>query len=209
MLTVDKQKHITTLFLDIGGVLLSDGWDRDSRKDASAYFHIDHLDMEERHHINFSTYELGKLSLNDYLASVVFHEHRDFSITAFKKFMFSQSKPFPKMLKLIRLLKKKYQLKIAAVSNEGRELNLYRINKFGLDDIVDNFISSCFVHLSKPDLDLFRLAIDTMQSPISKILYIENQPVFVANAASLGINTILHKDYEMTLAQLAAFGLKP
>ncbi|WP_199120258.1 HAD family hydrolase [Pedobacter sp. ASV28] len=206
---MERQKHITTLFLDIGGVLLSDGWDRNARKDASAHFHIDHLAMEERHHINFSTYELGKLSLNDYLASVVFNEGRDFSTTAFKKFMFSQSKPLPNMLKLIRLLKKKYQLKIAAVSNEGRELNQYRIHKFRLDDIIDTFISSCFVHLSKPDLDLFRLAIDTMQSPVSKILYIENQPIFVANAAALGISTILHRDYDTTLAQLSIFGLKP
>ncbi|WAC39390.1 hypothetical protein [Pedobacter sp. SL55] len=110
---MERQKHITTLFLDIGGVLLSDGWDRNSRKDASEHFHIDHLAMEERHHINFSTYELGKLSLNDYLASVIFYERRDFSITAFKKFMFSQSKPLPNMLKLVRMLKKNINLRLS------------------------------------------------------------------------------------------------
>lgn len=205
---MEKRKHITTLFVDIGGVLLTDGWDRNARKEACEHFQIDHLSMEEMHHINFETYELGKMTLNDYLRMVVFDRQRGFSLATFKKFMFSQSKPFPKMLALVRSLKKKYKLKIAVVSNEGRELNHFRIRKFTLDDTVDLFISSSFVHLRKPDMDIFRLALDLVQVPPLNILYLENQPIFIAEAAALGINGILHKDYNSTVCQLAKYGLE-
>jgi|ERR1022692_3813771 putative hydrolase of the HAD superfamily len=119
-----QENTITTLFLDIGGVLLSDGWGRESRKDAASFFDIQHDDMEERHHLTFDTYELWKM----------FYEKRSFSYHALKEFMHAQSKPYPEMIKIISRLKKQYGLKLAAVSNEGRELNDNRIKKFKLND---------------------------------------------------------------------------
>jgi putative hydrolase of the HAD superfamily len=204
-----SDKKITTLFLDIGGVLLSDGWGRNSRKAAAVQFHIDPDELEERHLINFETYELGKISLKTYLESVIFHKKRDFSISDFKKFMFNRSQAFPLMLNLVRQLKKKYGLKIAIVSNEGRELNAYRIKKFHLGNIADTFISSCFVHLRKPDIDIFQLALDLVQTKPEQILYLENQPIFIHNVAQMGIEGILHIDYESTLIKLKHFGLAP
>ncbi len=112
------------------------------------------------------------------------------------------------MIELIRKIKTKYGLKIIVVSNEARALNAYRIRKFNLDEFVDFFISSCYVHLRKPDIDIFRLALDTAQSPVGQVLYIENTPMFVKIAESLGIKSILHTDYESTCAKLSAFGLK-
>jgi putative hydrolase of the HAD superfamily len=99
-------------------------------------------------------------------------------------------------------------LKIVVVSNEARELNVYRIRKFKLDGFVDCFISSCFVHLRKPDAEIFRLALDIAQTPADQVVYIENTPLFVQVAEGFGIRSILHADYSATSAKLAAFGLR-
>ena len=112
------------------------------------------------------------------------------------------------MIELFTQLKVRHKLKIAVVSNEARELNAYRIGKFKLNGFVDFFISSCFVHLRKPDPDIFRLAIDVAQTPVEQILYVENTPMFVAIAEGLGIRSILHTDYKSTCAKLASFGLQ-
>jgi putative hydrolase of the HAD superfamily len=122
--------------------------------------------------------------------------------------MFAQSKPYPEMIELITRLKGRHRLKIAVVSNEGRELNAYRIRRFRLDSFVDFFISSSLVHLRKPDLDIFRLALDIAQAAPRQVVYIENTPMFVQVAESLGIRSILHKDYSTTCEKLAWFGLR-
>jgi len=199
---------ITTLFLDIGGVLLTDGWDHHARKRAATHFKLGWIEMEERHALNFETYEEGKLTLKDYLDRVVFYQKRPFLRSQFRRFMFAQSKPYPEMIELVTQLKSRYGLKIAVVSNEGRELNAHRIQHFKLDQFVDFYISSCFVHLHKPDVDIFRLALDIAQVPVRQIVYIENTPLFVQIAKGLGIRSILHTDYKSTRAKLAALGLK-
>jgi putative hydrolase of the HAD superfamily len=122
--------------------------------------------------------------------------------------MFAQSKPYSEMIELVRKLKVKYGLKIVAVSNEARELNSHRIRKFKLDEFVDAFISSCFVHVRKPDADIFRLALDVAQAPARQVVYIENTPMFVQIAEGLRIRSILHADYRSTCAKLASFGLR-
>jgi putative hydrolase of the HAD superfamily len=122
--------------------------------------------------------------------------------------MFAQSKPYPEMIELVRKLKVKYGLKIVVVSNEGRELNSHRIRKFKLDGFVDSFVSSCFVHVRKPDADIFRLALDIAQAPARQVVYIENTPMFVQIAEGLGVRSILHTDYGSTCAKLASFGLQ-
>ena len=198
---------ITTLFLDIGGVLLTDGWDHHARKRAATNFKLKLVEMEDRHHLTFDTYEEGKLTLEEYLGRVVFYQKRPFTRAQFRHFMFAQSKPYPQMIELVRKLKGRYGLKIVAVSNEARELNSHRIRKFKLDGFVDFFISSCFVHLRKPDADIFRLALDIAQTPAREVVYIENTPMFVQIAEGLGIRSILHTDYRSTCAKLASFRL--
>lgn len=199
---------ITALFLDIGGVLLTDGWNHHARKRAATHFKLGWTEMEERHQLNFATHEEGKLTLEEYLRRVVFCEKRSFTPAQFRKFMFAQSKPYPEMIELAVQLKAQYGLKIAVVSNEARELNAYRIRTFMLDGLVDVFISSCFVHLRKPDADIFRLALDLAQTPAEQVVYIENTLMFVQIAAGLGIRGIHHTDYKSTCAKLAAFGLR-
>ncbi len=202
-----KVTAITCLFLDIGGVLLTNGWDHLARKRAARNFRLEFSEVESLHHQAFDTYESGRLSLDDYLNRVVFDRKRPFTRTQFRSFMRTQSKPYPEMLNMIRALKAKYGLKIVVVSNEGRELNAYRIRKFRLDRLVDSFISSCFVHVRKPDTEIFRLALDIAQVPTRQIIYIENTPMFVQIAEGLGIRSILHTDYHSTRAKLASLGL--
>lgn len=199
---------ITTLFLDIGGVLLTNGWDREARRLAAQTFHLDLPELEERHHLTFDTYEEGKLTLDEYLHRIVFYEERSFSQEEFENFMTEQSKPYPDMLKMIRDLKAAYRLKIAVVNNEGRELNERRIRKFRLNEFVDFFISSCFVHYRKPDTDIFRVALDIAQVAPEQVVYIEDRPMFVSVAESLGIHGICHAEYQSTCAQLEKYGLK-
>ena len=199
---------ITALFVDIGGVLLTNGWDRHGRELAAKTFHLDLREMDDRHRLTFDTYEVGKLTLEQYLNRVVFYQERPFTPDQFREFMFAQSKPFPQMIEMVRQLKKRYGLKIAVVSNEGRELTVYRIQHFKLGGFVDFFISSCFVHFRKPDDDIFRIALDIAQVPAGEVAYIEDRPMFVQVAETLGIRGILHIDYNSTVAKLASVGLE-
>jgi putative hydrolase of the HAD superfamily len=202
------KEKIKYLFVDIGGVMLTDGWGHGSRKLAVKEFGLNPAEMEKRHNQAFETYELDKLTITEYLNRVVFYEKRSFTQNQFRQFMFAQSKPYPKMIDLIRRLKTEHELKIIVVSNEGRALNSHRIRKFNLNEFVDFFISSCYVQLRKPDIDIFRLALDTAQAPVEQVVYIENTPMFVKIAEGMGIKSILHNNYESTCGKLAFFGLE-
>jgi putative hydrolase of the HAD superfamily len=199
---------ITTLFLDVGGVLLTNGWGHQSRALAAKAFDLDLDEMEDRHHLTFDTYEVGKLTLEEYLSRTVFYEERPFTLDMFREFMFAQSQPYPEMIELVHKLKAQHELRVATVNNEARELNSHRIRRFKLDEFVDFFISSCFVHFRKPDADIFRLALDIAQVPAEQVVYIDDQPLFVQVAEGLGIRGIRHTDYRSTCAKLASFGLQ-
>jgi putative hydrolase of the HAD superfamily len=203
-----KATAITCVFLDIGGVLLTDGWDHQARKRATTKFQLELAEMEARHHLTFETYEEGKLTLEEYLGRVVFYQERSFTRAQFRRFMFAQSKPYPEMIELVAQLKARHGLKIVVVSNEARELNVYRIRKFKLDRLVDAFVSSSFVHVRKPDADIFRLALDIAQVPARQVVYLENTPMFVEVAQSLGIHGIHHQSLETTRSALETLGLK-
>ena len=198
---------ISALFLDIGGVLLTNGWDHTARRQAAQAFHLDYDELEERHHLSFDTYEEGKYSLDEYLQQVVFNLPRSFTLKDFKSYMLSRSRPFPDMLDLVQSIKSKYGIKTVAVSNEGREINAYRIQTFHLDQLIDTFVSSCYVHYRKPDPDIYRIALDISQSTPDGVIYIDDRPLFVEVAKSLGIHGIIHHDYKITRKELSAWGL--
>ncbi len=204
---MSKNKKITTLFLDIGGVMLSNGWGHEFRQQAAEHFHLDADEMEERHGLMFVTYEEGRITFDEYLDRVVFYTKRDFTRTEFSGFMCSLSTPDLEMIAFIKKIKLQYGLKIIAVSNEARELNSYRINTFKLNKIFDFFVSSCYVHLRKPDAAIFRLALDGAQVPADEIVYIDDVQMFVDVATDLGIKSICHKDYLSTAKALAQLGL--
>jgi len=203
-----KPLPITTLFVDVGGVLLTNGWDHHERRRVAKHFNLNWAEMDERHRLVFETHEEDKLSFEEYLASVVFYEKRPFTRKEFRDCMFSQSKPIPKMIELIAQLKAQHGLKIVVVSNESRAVNAYRIRTFHLERFVDTFISSCFVRMRKPDKNIFRLALDLAQTAPEQAIFIDNTAMFVEIAERFGIHGVLHVDHESTRAKLASFGLR-
>jgi putative hydrolase of the HAD superfamily len=163
--------------------------------------------MEDRHEIAVNTYEEGGMTLEHYLDHVVFFKERGFTRDDYKTFMFSQSKPYPDMLKLFTDIKARYGMKVVAVSNEGRELALHRIDSFNLADFIDFFVVSSFVHIRKPDSRIFQMALDQVLLPLDAVVYVDDTPMHVEIARELGISAILHVDQETTAAALAEMGL--
>jgi putative hydrolase of the HAD superfamily len=197
----------TTLFVDVGGVLLTAAWDHIARHRAAKHFALDQEALDRRHHLVLNLYEEGKLSLDEYLDRTVFYEDRPFSREDFQAFMFSQSEAQPQMIELIRNLKGRHGLKVVAISNEGWELAAHRIEKFALKTFVDLFLFSCFVRCRKPDLEIYQMASDIAQVPPEAIVGIEDQPMFAEAAKSLGIQAFQHLGYRFTRDTLATFGL--
>lgn len=200
-------KKITTLFLDIGGVLLSDGWGHEFRHQAADKFKLDIPEMEKRHKLLFVVYEEGWITMDEYLDRVVFYQERDFTPEQFKIFMFSLPTADTNMIALIKNLKAAYQLKIVVVSNEAKELNEYRIQKFRLSEFVDFFISSCYVHVRKPDAAIFHLALNGAQVPTEEIIFIDDVQMFTEVAMKLGIRSIWHRDYASTVKAFEDLGM--
>ena len=205
---MSKTPAIKCLLLDIGGVLLTDGWSHEAGKRTARAFGLDAEELNIRHAQALDTYELGKLSMDEFVRLVVVHEKRAFSPAQFRNVMYAQSKAYPEMIALIRQIKVQYGLRVVVVSNEGRGLNEHRIRKFKLNEWVDSFVSSCYVSLRKPDKDIFRVALDTAQVSSDRVVFIDNTPMFVSVASRLGIHGLLHTDYPSTRAKLASIGLE-
>jgi len=201
-------RPVRALFLDIGGVLLTNGWDRHARRLAADEFGLDLEELEERHHMTFDAYERGALSLDEYLNRVVFHGPRHFTREAFSAFMFARSEAHEDMIGLVRDLRTAHGLRVAAVSNEGRELMLYRIRMFRLAEFVDAFLASSFIGHRKPELAIYRMALDVMQVPPEQIVYVDDREMFVQLARELGIRSIHHASTAATRAALTSLGLR-
>ncbi len=198
---------IETIFTDLGGVLLTNGWDHEARTRAAEAFHLDAEEMMERHHLTFDTYETGKLDLDTYLERVVFYEPRPFSQEEFEQFMFAQSQPYPEALDFFRGLGACNGYRLAAISNEGRELADYRIEEFDLDEFVSLFVVSSFVRVRKPDVDIFHMALDLAHAQPETSVYVEDRLMFATVAHDLGFNAIHHTDLGSTRAALAELGV--
>lgn len=191
-------KDIKLLFLDIGGVLLSDGWNHKARMEAVEKFGLEPIQLEKDHAVAFPLFENGKLSLDQYLESVIFNKPRSFSKADFSEFMFAQSTQLPHFLPWLIEWKQKTNIRIFAVNNEGKEFNDYRIDKFGLDRVFDAFISSCEVGFSKPDPCIFRLALGIAHVAPEHCLYFDDRAIHVAIAKQMGIKAFVHEGFEQS-----------
>ena len=187
------------LFSDIGGVLLSNGWGHESRMAAAEKFGIDYEEMDVLHDFIFNVFEMGKVTLDDYLDTVVFNYKRDFSRQEFKDFIFSSSVELPFTLPWFINWKKRHEnIKIISINNEARELNQFRINKFHLHDFFDAFVSSCEVGMRKPDPGIFLLALGIAQANPEECLYFDDRIMLVEAARKVGIHAFHHESYERT-----------
>ena len=199
---------ITALFLDVGGVLLTNAWDEAALRRAAGEFKLDLAELQARHAIVHATYELGKISLADYMRHVVFHAPRAFEAEDFAEFMRAQSQPMAGMIDLFASLKDKYRLKVVVVSNEGRELMDHRVSQFDLAALADVFVVSCDLHVRKPDPEFYRAAIAISRVPATQALYIDDRLLLVEVAREIGFHGIHHTRLESTRAALAVLGLR-
>lgn len=191
-------KTIKVVFFDVGGVLLNNGWGHQSRQEAAKLFDLDHSEMEVLHSFIFNVYEIGKITLDDYLDTVVFNHPRSFTKEDFKSFMFAQSEELPGLLQWLKDWKRNCGFRIISINNEGRELNDYRIKKFGLHDCFDAFVSSCEVGMRKPDPGIFKLAMGIAQVSTEECVYFDDRMMLAEAAQKLGIRSIHHQDFLST-----------
>ncbi len=197
---------IRAIFWDVGGVLLTNAWDHNERAEALEHFHIDQKEFQSRHELLVSSFERGKITLDEYLDRTIFYRPRTFTPDAFRYYIFALSKPFPEVLQFAQSLSDSGKFFMGTINNESRELNNYRMEKFGLRKIFRLFISSCFVGLRKPERDIYRLALETTQIPADECCFIDDRPLNLECAAKVGMRTIQMKSLEQLRGDLEKFG---
>lgn len=198
-------KEVNHIFFDIGGVLGSNGWDREQRQRAIERFHLDADDFQWRHEDLIGEWEEGRITLDEYLDIAIFHTDRDFSRSAFIRFMLDQSVPNPETVAIARELAGTSRFRMMTLNNESEELNAYRIVEFGLAPIFEAFISSCYLSVRKPFRRFYNRALGIAQCEPSKSLFIDDRQQNLTPAQSMGMNVILFKSAPQLRADLERF----
>ena len=198
---------ITTIFFDIGGVLLTDGWGHVSRRLAAEKFGLDWDEYSERHEKVAHAIETNRLTLEHYLDRVIFYRPRSFTREEFSNFIFAQSQPNADSLKVAAELAQSGRYFMATLNNEILELNVFRIEKFGLARYFSAFFSSCFLGVRKPDEAIYRMVLQVTQRAPAECLFIDDREVNLECPRELGINTILFRDAEELRTELISRGV--
>lgn len=198
---------IRALFWDVGGVLLSNAWDREQRQRTLAHFALDEVEFSDRHEMLASSFERGKISLQEYLERTIFYRPRSFTLQAFKEYMFSLSQPDAKALQLAQELAHSGKYLMSTINNESKELNLFRIQTFGLHEIFSIFVSSCFVGLRKPEEGIYLLALEITQRSPEQCCFIDDRPLNLDGAARLGMHVIQMENAEQLRRDLQELGV--
>lgn len=199
---------ITTIFFDIGGVLLTDGWNHDSRRAAAEKFGLDWEEYTDRHERVAHAIETNRLSLEAYLKRTIFYQPRSFSVEEFREFIFAQSQPHPDTIEIGKQLAASKDFLMATINNEIFELNVYRLKTFGLRNIFSAFFSSCFLGIRKPDEAIYRLALQVTQREAAECLFIDDREVNLECPREMGIQTILFKDASQLRDALKQHGIE-
>ena len=199
---------IRAIFWDVGGVLLSNAWDHTERMAALEHFRLDEEEFHSRHEMVVSSFERGKISLEEYLDRTVFYRNRSFTREEFRDYMFALTRPMPEVLDFARDLANSGRYFMGTINNESRELNQYRIEKYGLGEIFRVFVSSCFVGLRKPESGIYRLAIDITQINPEQCCFIDDRALNLECAAKLGMKTIQMQTLPQLRGELGELGLK-
>jgi putative hydrolase of the HAD superfamily len=199
--------EIKAAFWDNGGVILTNGWDRDARKRAIEKFHLEWEEFEDRHELMLHAFECGTASLDEYLKRTVFYRERPFSSDEFKKFMFEQSQAMPESLAFVRKLTKDKSILHAALNNESLEINDYRVHTFQLRDCFEAFFSSCYLGARKPDPEIYQLALKITQCAPQECVMVDDRALNLECAKELGMHTIQFKNVAQLEAELGKLGV--
>ena len=201
--------EIHAIFWDVGGVLLTNAWDHTERAAALEHFRLDEKEFHGRHEMVVSSFERGKISLDEYLDRTVFYRSRSFTREEFRDYMLSLSRPVTDVLTFARDLAASGKYFMGTINNESRELNLHRIKKFGLRDIFRVFVSSCFVGLRKPESGIYRLALEITQINPEQCCFIDDRALNLECAAKLGMRTIQMQTLEQLRGDLGKLLVRP
>ena len=201
--------EIHAIFWDVGGVLLTNAWDHTERAAALEHFRLDEKEFHGRHEMVVSSFERGKISLDDYLDRTVFYRSRSFTREEFRDYMLSLSRPMTDVLTFARDLAASGKYFMGTINNESRELNLHRIKKFDLRDIFRVFVSSCFVGLRKPESGIYRLALEITQINPEECCFIDDRALNLECAAKLGMRTIQMQTLEQLRGDLGKLLVRP
>lgn len=187
----DLVSEIRHIFFDIGGVLGSNGWDREQRHRACEQFDLSAEDFQWRHEEVIGEWEEGRITLDEYLDIAVFHTTRNFSRQEFIDFMYSQSVPDEATIRIARLLSRQAGYTLMTLNNESEELNAYRIEKFGISQIFEAFLSSCWLGVRKPIRRFYNRALGIAHAEPSTSLFIDDRQQNLTPATTLGMNVVL------------------
>jgi len=200
--------EINSIFWDVGGVLLSNAWDRSQRERALEQFNLDEAEFTDRHEMLVSSLERGKITFDEYLDRTIFYRPRPFAREVFKDYVFSLSQPHHEVLAVAEQLARSGKYFMATVNNESKDLNQYRIQTFGLRDIFSVFVSSCFVGLRKPEEAIYRLALEVTQKSAENCCFIDDRALNLESARRLGMSTIEMHDVEQLRRELRKLGVQ-
>lgn len=200
--------EITTLFWDIGGVVLTNGWDHNSRAEAARVFAFDWEEFRDRHELSFPAFDAGQISLSEYLDRTLFYRQRSFSREEFIAFMFAQSKEYPETRAVVDAAARGGKYLIGAINNEPFELNEYRIRTFDLRRDFLVFFSSCYIHSRKPEEHIFRVALEVTQRPPQQCIFIDDRPLNLESPRRLGLNVIHHQNADQLRTELRHYGVE-
>jgi putative hydrolase of the HAD superfamily len=198
---------VSALFWDVGGVLLSNGWDREGRAAAAGQFHLDAKMLEDRHEPVAAAFETGRLDLDQYLATTVFDVPRPFSRAEFVEFMQARSRAYPEAIACAQALRSEGRYVMATLNNESRELNEYRIATFHLRGLFHLFLSSCTTGRLKPHDDAYQYALQVTQRAPDEALLLDDRRENVDAAARLGLRTLWVRDPTRLREELATVGI--
>jgi putative hydrolase of the HAD superfamily len=199
---------MTHAFFDIGGVLGTNGWDRNDRKEAAEAFGLD-LEEYARHHDEIvPAFEEGLMTIDQYLDRTVFIRPRSFSPEDFKKFMYAQSKPFPETIAVARDLARTGRARLCTASNEADELSRYRIRLFGLIGVFDTFLASCWLGVRKPAPDFYHRILAITAARAEDSVFIDDREENLAGAQALGFRVIHYQSADQLRRELGAAGLQ-
>jgi putative hydrolase of the HAD superfamily len=185
---VSEIRHI---FFDIGGVLGTNGWDREQRERAVERFHLDAHDFQCRHEEIVGAWEEGRVSIDEYLDITIFYEPRDFSRHEFVEFMHSQSVPDMKTVAIAQELTGQARFTLMTLNNESDELNRYRIGKFRISEVFEAFLSSCWLGVRKPTQNFYERGMGIAQADPRTSLFIDDRQQNLSPAKKLGMQVIL------------------
>lgn len=200
--------EITTLFWDIGGVILTNGWGRGSRKEAAEAFHFDYEEFQDRHDLSFPAFDSGHITLNEYLDRTLFYRTRSFTREEFTAFMFAQSKEHPETRAVLADAVRSGKYFIGSINNEPLELNQYRIETFHLRRDFSVFFSSCYVRSRKPEETIFRIALEVTQRAPEQCVFIDDRTLNLESPRRLGFNVIHHQNADQLRSELRKHGVE-